>query len=120
MVMDTWDSQYSRVTRQSSAVEYACYDPLGQGLLMAALAGVGSYGIVFHTKIARSSRRPCSFKNSKGECAPAVFFDSHRPLHYSSCSSRWSRRDSAMLRISLASDSVLWTKARTLGIFVAT
>jgi hypothetical protein len=40
---------------------------------MAALAGVGSYGIVFHTKIARSSGRACSFKISKGECAPAVF-----------------------------------------------
>jgi hypothetical protein len=40
---------------------------------MAALAGVGSYGIVFHTKIARSSRRACNFMIPKGECAPAVF-----------------------------------------------
>jgi hypothetical protein len=40
---------------------------------MAALAGVGSYGIVFHTKIVRSSRRACNFMIPKGECAPAVF-----------------------------------------------
>jgi hypothetical protein len=40
---------------------------------MAALAGVGSYGIVFHTKIARSSRRACNFMIPKGDCAPAVF-----------------------------------------------
>ena len=40
---------------------------------MAALAGVGSYGIVFHTKIARSFRRACNFMIPKGECAPAVF-----------------------------------------------
>ena len=40
---------------------------------MAALAGVGSYSIVFHTKIARSSRRACNFMIRKGECAPAVF-----------------------------------------------
>jgi hypothetical protein len=43
------------------------------GRAMAALAGVGSYGIVFHTKIARSSRRACNFMIPKGECAPAVF-----------------------------------------------
>ena len=46
---------------------------LGQRLPMAALAGVGSYSIVFHTKIARSSRRACNFMIRKGECAPAVF-----------------------------------------------
>src|SRR6202021_286857 len=46
---------------------------LGQRPPMAALAGVGSYGIVFHTKIARSSRRACNFMTPKGECAPAVF-----------------------------------------------
>ena len=40
---------------------------------MAALAGVGSYGIVFRTKIVRSSRRACNFMIPKGECAPAVF-----------------------------------------------
>ena len=40
---------------------------------MAALAGVGSYGAVFHTKTARSSRRACNFIIPKGECAPAIF-----------------------------------------------
>src|SRR5271156_2420860 len=46
---------------------------LGRGLPMAALAVVGAYGVVFHTKIARSSRRTCNFMIPKGECAPAVF-----------------------------------------------
>jgi len=40
---------------------------------MAASAGVGSCGTVFHTKIARRPRRACNFMIPKGESAPAVF-----------------------------------------------
>ena len=57
---------------------------------MAALAGVGSYGIVFHTKIARSSRRACNFMIPKGECAPAVF---SIPIARSTLRPRWTTQD---------------------------
>jgi len=40
---------------------------------MVALAGVGSYGTVFHTKIARGSGRAYNVMIPKGWCAPAVF-----------------------------------------------
>ena len=49
---------------------------------MATLAGVGSYGIVFHTKIVRSSRRACNFEFKRRVRASGIF-DSHRPLHFS-------------------------------------
>ncbi len=54
---------------------------LEQRLPMAALAGVGSYGIVFHTKIARSSRRCLQLHDSKRRVRASGIFDSHRPLH---------------------------------------
>jgi hypothetical protein len=40
---------------------------------MVAFAGIGSYGNVFHTKIARSSRRACNFVIPKDRWEPAVF-----------------------------------------------
>ncbi len=40
---------------------------------MVALAGVGSYGTVFHTKIARGSGRAYNVMIPKCWCAPAVF-----------------------------------------------
>jgi hypothetical protein len=67
---------------------------LGQGLHLAASAGVGSYGIAFHTKIARSAHRACNFMIPKSQCAPAVFFDSHRPLHFQPSLANASQLDS--------------------------
>ena len=46
----------------------ACSSP------MVALAGVGSYGTVLNTKIARNSRRACNLMISNGSSAPAVFW----------------------------------------------
>jgi hypothetical protein len=40
---------------------------------MVAFAGVGSYGNVLRTKIARSSRRACNFVILKDRWEPAVF-----------------------------------------------
>jgi hypothetical protein len=49
---------------------------------MAALAGVGSCGTVFHTKIARSTGRACNFMIPKRLLRSSGIFDSHRPLHF--------------------------------------
>ena len=90
MVMDSRDSQYFWVTRQSLAVEYACYNPLTDRRNDLTRLGqcpngrIGWRWLVWH-RFSHKNRTQLPSRmqlhDSKRRVRASGIFDSHRPLH---------------------------------------